>query len=147
MRKTRTQSKVLPLIPAPPPLFDMNSRRIAQSIEMPVMDPLDLTKETGWFVRVRAPQSEFMREAAKAWYAEHVPDGKLGAGQWIEFSHAMARAAVESWRGLGNGADEVLSTPENIAAMCTNPEYIWFVEQVSALFGEKSRFFGQTRSD
>lgn len=147
MKKTRTQSKDTPLIPAPAKGFDISTRRLAQSIEMPVMDPLDLTRETGWRVTVRAPQSEVMRKTASTWYAEHAPDGKLGAGQWVAFSHAMARAAIESWTDLNDSAGKpVLATPENIAAICEAPEYSWFVEQVAGVFTDMSRFFGLPRS-
>lgn len=148
MTKTRTQSKNAPLIPvaAPVKVFDISTRRMASTIDVAIMDPLDITVDTGMRVVLRSPQSPEMREASAAWYAEHAPDGKLDKGQWSAFMLAMAIAGTASWSGLADGETPIEPTRENIATLYTNLETAWVGEQAAAAYFEKSRFFARPRS-
>lgn len=151
MTRTQPAGKKLKLAPvdapAPVKVFNLSTRRMALSIDVPIMDPLDATVETGMVVRMRSPKSDVMRDAAAAWYAEHAIDGKLDKNQWRAFVLAMAVAATESWEGATtDGTTPLECTPENVRALYAHPESAWIGEQAAAAYNENERFFGARRN-
>lgn len=144
MAKARTQLQSTPAS-APAKVLDISTRRMAESVEVAITDPLDATVDTGMRVVVRSPNSSTMRAASAAWYAEHAPEGKIEKGQWTSFMLEMAIAGTVSWNGIVDGVIPVASTPENIRALYEHPETAWIGEQVAAAYTDKSRFFGKPR--
>jgi len=151
MTKARTHSKkawtAAPAAP-PTPVFDISTRFMAPSIEVPIMDTLvDRGRDTGMRVRIKSPQSVEARDAARAYRATLPPDTETLSlaqidGVWL----AQLVAATESWSGFVSGGAEIPCTPENVAALYENPQAMWIYTQVFTAFLDVSRFFGKPRS-
>jgi len=152
MTKARTHSKKAAATdgaaPAQSNVFDISTRFMAPSIDVPIMDTLvDREKDTGMRVRIKSPQSVEARDAARAYRATLPPDTETMSlaqidGVWL----AQLVAATESWSGFVSGGAEIPCTPENVAALYENPQAMWIYTQVFGAFLDVSRFFGKPRS-
>ena len=145
-RKARTQSLKIPA-PAPKPVFDISSRFMAETIQVPIMDTLvDRKRDTGMRVVIRSSQSDQARDAGRAFRASIVIDGDgMTATQIDDLFLAQLVAVTVSWSGFTSAGTEIECTPANVRALYGNPQAAWIYQQVFAAFMDTARFFATPR--
>lgn len=146
-RKTRTQSPKTPPA-APPAVFDITSRYMAETLEVAIMDTLvDRTADTGMRVVIRSSQSAEARDAARTYRAtQTIGSDGLSAEQIDDLFLAQLVAVTVSWSGFTSGGEAIPCTPENVRALYANPQAAWIYQQVFGAFMDTARFFETPRA-
>lgn len=143
--------KPKPQIPTPTATpFDLASRYAADTVDVVIMDPADLSAkiDTGFRITIRSLYSDAAREAANAEHARlKIVDGKIDASD-ADFAHNLFEqtiAVTVGWNLVENGV-ALACTPDEVRRIYGTPRTAWVQKQVQATYLDLGRFFGAPKT-
>ena len=130
----------------PAQAFDLSSRYMAETLDVPIMDTLvDPTQETGMVWTITSQFSKQARNAALAATKVRLDTkGNVVADAVADFDDSLIEQLVAvtlSWRGVTVNGEPLACTPENVRALLTDERTAWMRPQVQAAYLSLSRFF------
>lgn len=132
-----------------PPVFDLSSRYMAETVDIDIVDPVDGKSPTGlvWTIG-----SQFSKEArAAAMTAQRIritPNGEVEAESLGGLNDTILDqlvAVTAGWQNLTVNGEPLPCTPENARALLTDPRTAWIRPQVQAAYLSLSRFFDSAK--
>lgn len=138
MRKTRTPA-------APTAMFDLSSRYMAETLDIPIMDPENPDVPTGMVWTVGSQFSKAARAAAMAATKLRLnAKGEVEADAVSDFDDTLLEqlvAVTVRWAGFTVNGVALACTPENARALLTDERTAWMRPQVQTGYLSLSRFF------
>ena len=131
--------------------FDLTTRYAADSVEVPIMDPADLSAkiDTGARIVIRSLYSKEARAAAVGARARlKLVDGKVDATD-ADFEANLFEqtiAVTVGWSGIEEHGVALLFSPEVCRRIYEDPRTQWVQKQVQAAYLDIGRFFPTSKA-
>lgn len=141
------RKKDQPAIPKPSGQpFDLASRYMAETVDVPIVDPQDGVTPTGMIWTIASQFSKKARAAALASTKLRLgAKGEVEAAE-IDFDDTMLEqlvASVVRWEGMIVHGVPLDCTPENVRALLIDPRTAWIRPQIQTGYLSIGRFFAK----
>ena len=130
--------------------FEISSRYMAETVDVPIMDPEDSTTATGMVWTIGSQHSKEAKQAMFA--ATKLTLNKKGeveasAGVFDDTLLEQLVAVTRHWTGANVNGEPLACTPENARTLLTDSRTAWMRPQVQNAFLSLSGFFSTAKAN
>lgn len=130
--------------------FDISTRYAQESVAVPIMDPTDLSVDTGARIVIRSLYSE----EAQASQQEHsgkiiIVDGKVDT-KTLDFAASLFEqtlAVTVGWEHIEIDGKPLVFSKDAARKLYTDPRTAWVQKQIQAAYLDIGRFFEKRGSN
>jgi hypothetical protein len=129
--------------------FDITTRYAKDSLSVPIMDPTNISVDTGARIIIRSLYSEEARTVQQNNASKiAIKDGKVqNASAFNSSIFEQTIAVTIGWENIEEGDKEIPFTADNVRRLYTDPRTAWVQKQVEAAYLNISGFFEKPRSN